>query len=131
MRQAFAIVAFVIGSSFASQTRCEYLRKVVCSSDGFCEASPIVSAYLLVPPRLADLVGRQIVVQRCDAKGCSAVDVTPAISGAFVIASGAGSYYLKLVNTPTEWNPTRGAFVESSSLGLMTITYWGRCPAEF
>lgn len=145
MRIGAAAAVFVaLGSITSADTitredfRCNYSRKFECSSLLGCQPSPIGSAYLLVPhvdELWKDTIGAGIVsklpsIWRCDDKGCSAVEVSATISGAFInVTKPDGTYFLKISTVDLGKGAEIGDFVEVTSQFLGTITYFGSCRA--
>ena len=119
------------------EIRCAYSRRSVCSPDG-CRTIPIDTEYLLVP-RLGDLQMAMaprlsnepvVTVRRCDAKGCTPIDVVSASSGVFLnVWKPDGGYMLKFVAHEVPlMDARRGDFVEVATAMLTTIVSYGQCP---
>lgn len=136
MRGSSIVALLALGGLRQEEYRCTYQKKVECAESGQCRTTPVGSAYLLVP-NLDSLLAadasfeqsgqRFPQIRRCDAKGCSAIDVSAAPSGMFTnISARGGGYYLKIVTTSVD-QVKRGTFVESISVFLSTVTYWGTC----
>jgi hypothetical protein len=116
--------------------RCTYTRKVECDAASGCKTTPIGSAYLLIPHPdsmlfatmdarrgLADLPQ----IRRCDAKGCSPIEVTAVQSGMFInVGSTSGGHYLKIADLAMG-DLKKGMFIESATMFLGAVTYWGSC----
>ncbi len=115
--------------------RCDYTHRESCGPNG-CEEIPIDDAYLLVPELSVlravrtNLPTTNVVVRRCDSKGCTPVAVTSSASGAFLnVWKRDGGYMLKFVNRETD-NPLlgpAGEFVEIATLFLTTLVGYGQC----
>jgi hypothetical protein len=135
-----ALAAFASGAMQESATsRCDYTVREICGAGKPCSKVRPQGEYLLVPS-LATLEkafpsavsnNHPAVVQRCDQKGCTPVEVWAARSGVFVnVWQTHGGYMLKLFVGPTsvapEWN--LGDFVEVATLGLGAWVSSGRCP---
>lgn len=120
----------------AQDVRCSYVRKVECDTSG-CQEGAVGSAYLLLP-HVRTLMSQTIkaedgaglpTIRRCDAKGCTPLEVTAWPSGAFVnLTQPAGAYFVKLSTVDLGKDLRPGDFVEVASLMLGTVTYFGRCP---
>lgn len=130
---AIALLPLVIVAP--EEFRCTYTKKVECDEAG-CAQGQIGTAYLLIPhpdslviasSRARYSRGPVPQIRRCDARGCSPIDVTAVPSGMFVnISSTGGGYYLKIVTQGMD-QVKRGMFVESATSFLATVTYWGAC----
>ncbi|MDO8681691.1 MAG: hypothetical protein Q7R30_24540 [Acidobacteriota bacterium] len=128
MRLGAAAVVFVVLGAVASADtitredfRCNYSRKFECSSLLECQTSPIGSSYLLVPhvdDLYGDTIGAGIVsklpsIRRCDEKGCSAVEVSATMNGAFInVTKPDGTYFLKISTVDLGKGTEIGDFVE-------------------
>jgi hypothetical protein len=128
-----ALLALGTGSA-AEEYRCSYEKKLQCDRTG-CENGDVGTAYLLIPHPDSLLAatasagsGRPLPqIRRCNASGCSALDVIASVSGIFVnVSTVTGGYYLKIVRNGTEPFKT-GAFMESASISLISVNYWGTC----
>lgn len=121
--------------SAPEEFRCTYIRKVECDETG-CSPGQIGSAFLLIPH--PDSLVRATIsaryargslpqIRRCDDRGCTPLEVTAVPSGMFInISSTGGGYYLKIVANGMD-QVKRGMFVESATVFLTTVTYWGSC----
>jgi hypothetical protein len=116
--------------------RCTYTRKVECDAVGGCKPSPTGSSYLLIPHPDSMVVATMLAgssrgdlpqIRRCDAKGCTPVEVTAIRSGMFInVGSTSGGHYLKIADL-TMGDLKKGMFIESATLFLGAVTYWGSC----
>lgn len=115
--------------------RCNYVKKVECDQNG-CSSGKIGSSYLLIPhpdslvsATTRSRYSRQPLpqIRRCDDRGCTPLEVTAVPSGMFInVSSTGGGYYLKIVENGMD-QVKRGMFVESATIFLATVTYWGSC----
>jgi hypothetical protein len=123
-----------------NEMRCNYSRKIECTPSD-CQEGPVGSAYVLLP-RLSALEEASMsvrtgpraqlpTIRRCNADGCTAVQVIATRSGVFThIVQPYGAYFLKMASErPVDIGPQVGDFVEVASLMLGTVTYFGSCPA--
>ncbi|MHB1069387.1 MAG: hypothetical protein ACYC1W_05970 [Gemmatimonadaceae bacterium] len=116
--------------------RCHYTKKVECSDRGACSSSAVGTAYLLMPPPESLIVrsaaaaqgrGTPPEIRRCDDRGCSPMVVWAVESGIFAnIGTLNGGYYLKVAMAPSG-EMKRGELVESATMFLASVNYWGRC----
>ena len=129
----FALIAAPLAAQ-DEEYRCEYTHRESCGPNG-CEEIPIDDAYLLVPElsvlRAAgwDLLTTDVVIRRCDSKGCTPVRVASNISGAFLTTWSNRGYMLKFANWETDevlLGPA-GGFVEIATLWLDTFVSYGHC----
>ncbi len=136
---AAALTLVLATPAVAGQTqdvRCSYVRKVDCTSSG-CQEGTVGSAYLLLP-HVRTLIAQTIkadhgaglpAIRRCDTKGCTPVEVTASLGGAFVnVTQPSAAYFLKLSTVDMGTGLRLGDFVEVASLMLGTVTYFGSCP---
>lgn len=136
-----ALAALASSAMQASATsRCDYTVRDTCGPGKPCSEFGPQGEYLIVPSLAtlekafpsAVLNNRPAVIQRCDQKGCTPVEVWAARSGVFVnVWQTSGGYTLKLFVGPAsvapEWN--LGDFVEVATLGLGALVSSGRCPS--
>ncbi len=125
----------------AAENRCNYSIRYYCDENG-CNSLPHEGEYLLIPdPRELQLAGIRnryegppVQVRRCNAGGCTVVDVTSFQSGAFlnVWSIVGGGYMLKFVSRPLRppglGGYETGQFVEVDTSGLDTFISYGSCP---
>ena len=117
--------------------RCSYSRRTLCGEKG-CRNVPLGDAYLLTPPiteieaaavRGADGTFPTFSVRRCDGKGCTPVDVTSRIDGAYLHLSAPGNGYLATFLTlDSALLGRRGDFVEVGTFLLGVEVTYGHCP---
>ncbi len=123
----------------ANEIRCNYTTRYYCDENG-CTSVPPEGAYLLIPDsRALGLAGTRhrddeppVQVRRCDAGGCTPVNVTSSLSGAFLnVWKQDGGYMLKFVTVSLDLIEVRaGQFVEVATSMLGTFISYGRCPWE-
>lgn len=123
----------------AAENRCNYSIRYYCDENG-CNSLPLEGEYLLIPdPRELQLAGIRnryegppVQVRRCDAGGCTPVNVTSSLSGAFLnVWKQDGGYMLKFVTVSLDLIEVRaGQFVEVATSMLGTFISYGRCPWE-
>ena len=137
--KAIALLTFLaLGSgSAAEEYRCSYEQKLECARTG-CESGDLGSSYLLIPhpdslvaATASSGNGRPLPqIRRCDATGCSALEVVVVTCGMFVnISTLTGGYYLKVVRHGMGALKA-GMFMESASSFLLSVNYWGTCAAR-
>lgn len=137
----FVLAAVASGAAQVSETfRCDYAVRNVCGGGENCSKLRFEGEgmYLLVPSLAtlekafpsAVLNNSPAVVQRCDKKGCSPVEVWANHSGAFVnVWSTGGGYMLKLFVGPAAvLRGNMGDFVEVATIGLTAWVSSGSCP---
>ncbi len=123
----------------AEEHRCNYTTRHYCDENGCTSVSP-EGAYLLIPDsrtlRLAGIRNSDdeppVQVRRCDGNGCTPVDVTSSLSGAFRNVWGLdGGYMLKFVAVSIGLiEAEAGQFVEVATSMLGTFISYGSCPWE-
>ncbi len=129
-RVALAGVLTLITTPLAGQHkeyRCDYTHRESCGPNG-CEEIPTEDSYLLVPGltvlRGVGLLTTDVVIRRCDSKGCTPVTVTSSTSGAFLnVWRRAGGYMLKFANWEEDdalLGPA-GEFVEIATIWLNAL----------
>lgn len=107
------LVALLATPAVGAPLDCRVTTKVACGPDG-CVAAPPAGAYNRI-----DLA--RGVVERCDAKGCDAHQVSAARSGIYInLSFGRGAAFIRLEE------PTM-AYMEVITLGLSTIVSHGAC----
>lgn len=119
--------------SIADEVRCSYTLRLVCSTEG-CQQSDVGSSHLIVPPlqtlRVAVSTAAPIEIKRCDAQGCSPVEITQAAGGGFLTLSGQnGAYLIKLYAGPTieALELRTGDFTEVVTSMMTTFVAYGHC----
>ena len=126
-----------VASPAAGEVRCDYSRKIECTSAG-CQPSAPGDGYLRLAPlaALIDATARATdvaslpTIQVCDAKGCTSIAVRAVRSGVFVnIAQDGGAHFVKMAATDIPPGIHKGDFVEVAARFLTTATYVGSCPA--
>lgn len=117
------------------ELRCAYTKRMVCSTEG-CMDSEIGSNHLRVEPlpalRKSVETAAPIAVRRCDAGGCSRVEITQAAGSGFLTLSAEnGAYLIKIYDGPEvrdiDLNP--GDFTEIVTSMFTTWVGYGRCTA--
>lgn len=115
------------------EVRCAYTRRAVCGP-GTCTAIPVTSNYLLIPAlsdiRAAMAAERAVQVRRCDAKGCTPVDVVAVQAGDYFInLVGPTSSFLLRVSVADEpiTGLRAGDFAETAYSLLTSYMGFGRC----
>lgn len=118
------------------EARCEYSLRLICTTEG-CQPTESEGIYLLTPelPALRRAVTEvePIRIQRCDAKGCGAIEITNTAEGGILTLSAMqGSYLLKLYDGPPipESELETGAFTEVVTSMFTTFLGYGTCSAE-
>lgn len=122
-------------SAAAEEMKCAYSKRTICTSEG-CTPVESEGIHLLLPalPTLKDAItaGAPVQVKRCDAKGCTAVDITSAASSGFLtLSSMHGAYLLKVYGEPdiAEIELRTGDFIEVVTSLLTTYVGYGSCSA--
>jgi hypothetical protein len=119
------------------EVRCTYSHIEVCSEKG-CTNVPVRDSYL-VAPSLKTLEGAlvsndeesaRLQVRRCDARGCTPIDVSLSRDGIYLNAAAPErEYMLKLTTLDAPaLGVRRGDFVEVASLFLSVYVWHGHCP---
>jgi hypothetical protein len=138
-----SVLLFVAALAYAlpqasDTSRCDYTVRDICGAGKPCSKFQSQREYLLVPS-LATLEkafpsavsnSRPAAVQKCDQRGCTAIEVWAARSGAFInVWQTDGGYMLKLFEGPTSALPgfNVGDFVEVATFGLGAWVGSGHC----
>jgi hypothetical protein len=131
------VAALGISPAQVTTSRCEYTVRSRCAWGELCSQFRPKGEYLLIPP-LAILekafpipLQSAATIQRCDQKGCTAVEVWAHRSGAFLnVWQATGGYMMKFYVGPpnlySEWK--FGDFMEVATLGLGVLVSAGHCP---
>ncbi len=116
------------------EARCSFESRSVCSAKG-CQPLAAADSFLLVPSleQLQQAANRPGAdsplpeIRRCDAKGCNAVSVLAAESGAFINLMTPG-YVLKIATEDVSLMEIRkGGFVEAATQMLDALVSRGTC----
>ena len=118
--------------------RCDYATRNECGPGGPCVEFQSPEPYLLVPSlevlqnRIESLGRPPAVVQRCDQKGCTEVEVWSRRNGAFInIWSTNGLFMMKMWAPWSEsvlFEYETGDFIEVATSFLGALVSFGHCP---
>lgn len=124
------------GMAQPDEMKCNYTSRFSCSPKG-CKpvAAETVPQSFVIVPQLSDLrqfsAGDELPeIRRCDAKGCSPVQIVPTEYPASMrLSSMGGGYFFSITTSNLElMEAKRGQFVEVTSLfGIIFVSY-GTCP---
>lgn len=113
--------------------RCTYARRAVCEPEA-CTSIAIASNYLLIPAfadiQAAMAADQALQVRRCDAKGCTPVDVVAIQAGDYLVnLVGPASSFLMRVSVADEpiTGLRAGEFAETAYLLRTGYMGSGRC----
>ena len=123
------------GMAPPEEMRCNYTARFLCNPKG-CNPTPdIIPPNFLIVPQLTELrqfsSGDELPqIRRCDAKGCTPVNVFPTEVPASIRLSGIGRGYYLAVNTgDIEFlEKKRGQFMEIATLNDLVFVNYGNCP---
>lgn len=118
------------------ETRCDYSARSVCEGAGCRSMSMDAGVYLLIPT-LGRLMDSRIdagipgvllpQARRCDQRGCTAFEVRPSLSGAFLNLSSPGWLMKIAVEDEPLVKLTHGQFTEVATQMLATYVSSGIC----
>jgi len=131
-----ASATLAAAQSAADGVKCAYSNRMICTTEG-CQPTDTAGIFLRLPelPEVRRAVAevRPLRVRRCDAKGCSEIEITQtAEAGILTLSAMDGSYLLKLYDGPEVpiSELKTGQFTEVATSMFTVFVGQGVCTAE-